>query len=61
MDLVYECFAKLGLRYICVLADGQYAGMVWKLLDKGRNPANVLQLHRKMFVKYVRELEEANR
>lgn len=28
MDLVYECFAKLGLRYICVLNDGQYAGMV---------------------------------
>ncbi len=28
MDLVYECFAKLGLRYICVLRDGQYAGMV---------------------------------
>ena len=28
MDLVYECFAKLGLRYICVLRDGQYTGMV---------------------------------
>lgn len=28
MDLVYECFAKLGLRYVCVLKDGQYAGMV---------------------------------
>lgn len=28
MDLVYECFAKLGLRYICVLRDGKYAGMV---------------------------------
>lgn len=28
MDLVYECFAKLGLRYICVLKDGKYAGMV---------------------------------
>lgn len=28
MDLVYECFAKLGLRYICVLRDGRYAGMV---------------------------------
>jgi hypothetical protein len=28
MDLVYECFAKLGLRYICVLRNGQYAGMV---------------------------------
>lgn len=28
MDLVYECFAKLGLRYICVLKNGKYAGMV---------------------------------
>jgi chloride channel 3/4/5 len=32
MDLVYECFAKLGLRYICVLRNGQYAGMVRKSL-----------------------------
>lgn len=31
MDLVYECFVKLGLRYICVLQDGQYAGMVSRL------------------------------
>ncbi|KAI0391319.1 voltage-gated chloride channel-like protein [Xylariaceae sp. FL0594] len=43
MDLVYECFAKLGLRYICVLKNGRYAGMT----------------HKKRFVKYVRELEEA--
>jgi len=28
MDLVYECFVKLGLRYICILRDGRYAGMV---------------------------------
>jgi chloride channel 3/4/5 len=28
MDLVYECFAKLGLRYICVTKEGKYAGMV---------------------------------
>jgi chloride channel 3/4/5 len=28
MDLVYECFVKLGLRYICVLKDGKYAGLV---------------------------------
>ncbi|KAF2205262.1 voltage-gated protein/chloride channel-like protein [Delitschia confertaspora ATCC 74209] len=41
MDLVYECFVKLGLRYICVLKDGQYAGLV----------------HKKAFVKYVKELE----
>jgi chloride channel 3/4/5 len=31
MDLVYECFVKLGLRYICVLRDGRYAGMVCTL------------------------------
>ncbi|KOS19009.1 H(+)/Cl(-) exchange transporter 3 [Escovopsis weberi] len=42
MDLVYECFAKLGLRYICVLRDGKYAGMI----------------HKKTMVKYMRELEE---
>lgn len=42
MDLVYECFVKLGLRYICVLKDGRYAGMT----------------HKKQFVKYMRELEE---
>lgn len=28
MDLVYECFVKLGLRYICVVQDGRYAGLV---------------------------------
>ena len=43
MDLVFQCFVKLGLRYICVLKDGQYAGMV----------------HKKTFVKYIKELEEA--
>jgi chloride channel 3/4/5 len=32
MDLVYECFAKLGLRYICVVREGQYVGMVSCLL-----------------------------
>ncbi|KAK7717403.1 hypothetical protein SLS64_002895 [Diaporthe eres] len=42
MDLVYECFVKLGLRYICVLRDGKYAGMT----------------HKKTFVKYMRELEK---
>ncbi|KAI8942027.1 hypothetical protein NX059_000134 [Plenodomus lindquistii] len=41
MDLVYECFVKLGLRYICVLRDGRYAGLV----------------HKKTFVKYIKELE----
>ncbi len=28
MDLVYECFAKLGLRYVCVLKEGRFAGLV---------------------------------
>ena len=42
MDLVFQCFVKLGLRYVCVLRDGQYAGLV----------------HKKAFVKYIKELEE---
>ncbi|KAI5459877.1 chloride channel protein 3 [Mariannaea sp. PMI_226] len=41
MDLVYELFSKLGLRYICVLKDGKYAGMT----------------HKKTFVRYMREHE----
>ena len=41
MDLVYQCFGKLGLRYICVLSDGEYRGMV----------------HKKAFVRYVKTLE----
>ncbi|KAK0709024.1 chloride channel [Lasiosphaeria miniovina] len=45
MDLVYECFVKLGLRYICILRDGRYAGMT----------------HKKTFVKYIRELEKEQR
>jgi chloride channel 3/4/5 len=45
MDLVYQCFVKLGLRYMCVLKDGQFAGMV----------------HKKSFVKYVKELEKKER
>jgi len=45
MDLVYQCFVKLGLRYMCVLKDGQFAGMV----------------HKKSFVKYVKELEKEER
>ena len=43
MDLVFQCFVKLGLRYICVLKDGRYMGLV----------------HKKAFVKYIKELEEA--
>jgi len=42
MDLVYECFVKLGLRFVCVTKEGRYAGLV----------------HKKTFVKYMRELEE---
>lgn len=42
MDLVFECFVKLGLRYICVLREGRFAGMV----------------HKKTFVKYVKEVEK---
>ena len=45
LSLVYQCFVKLGLRYICVLREGQYAGL----------------LHKKAFVKYVRELEKESR
>ncbi|KAL2753609.1 hypothetical protein ACRALDRAFT_1044118 [Sodiomyces alcalophilus JCM 7366] len=45
MDLVYECFSKLGLRYVCVLKNGRYAGMV----------------HKKTFVKYIRELKHAQK
>ncbi|KAI1000911.1 H(+)/Cl(-) exchange transporter 3 [Podosphaera aphanis] len=40
MDLVYECFAKLGLRYVCVLRKGRYVGLI----------------HKKTFVCYVRQL-----
>ncbi|KAK1524937.1 voltage gated chloride channel, partial [Colletotrichum abscissum] len=32
MDLVYECFVKLGLRFVCVLKNGRYAGMVRNFL-----------------------------
>ncbi|KAK4983843.1 hypothetical protein LTR50_006970 [Elasticomyces elasticus] len=42
MDLVFECFVKLGLRYICVLKEGRFAGLV----------------HKKAFVKYIKELEQ---
>ncbi|KAK4561731.1 hypothetical protein LTR86_004410 [Recurvomyces mirabilis] len=42
MDLVFECFVKLGLRYICVLKEGRYAGLV----------------HKKRFVHYIKEVRE---
>jgi chloride channel 3/4/5 len=44
MDLVYQCFVKLGLRYICVLSDGEFRGMV----------------HKKAFVRYVKTLEHSS-
>ncbi len=28
LELVHECFVKLGLRYVCMLRDGKFAGMV---------------------------------
>ncbi|PPJ59954.1 hypothetical protein CBER1_09884 [Cercospora berteroae] len=45
MDLVFECFAKMGLRYICVLHEGKYAGMV----------------HKKAFVRYVKAVQDEDR
>nr|XP_036584710.1 voltage gated chloride channel [Colletotrichum truncatum]KAF6794360.1 voltage gated chloride channel [Colletotrichum truncatum] len=36
MDLVYECFVKLGLRYICVLKNGRYAGMVSQVVEQSK-------------------------
>ena len=45
MDLVFECFVKLGLRYICVLREGKFYGM----------------LHKKTFVRYVKQLEKEQR
>ncbi len=41
MDLVYQCFVKLGLRYMCVLDEGEYRGMV----------------HKKAFVRYCKTME----
>ena len=41
MDLVYQCFVKLGLRYMCVLEEGEYRGMV----------------HKKAFVRYCKTME----
>lgn len=45
LELVYELFSKLGLRYLCVLDGGRFAGLV----------------HKKAFVRYVKELEHAER
>jgi chloride channel 3/4/5 len=43
MDLVFQCFVKLGLRYICVLNEGEFRGMV----------------HKKAFVRYIKTLEHS--
>jgi chloride channel 3/4/5 len=60
MDLVYECFVKLGLRYVCVTKDGRYAGLVSLLspFSIQKLKLTTLQTHKKTFVKYMRELEE---
>ncbi|PGG99911.1 hypothetical protein AJ80_09266 [Polytolypa hystricis UAMH7299] len=42
INLVYQCFVKLGLRYMCVLRNGQYAGLV----------------HKKSFVKFMKEQDQ---
>lgn len=63
MDLVYECFVKLGLRYVCVTRDGRYAGLVsphcpFLTLIYLSSANMIAQIHKKTFVKYIRELEE---
>lgn len=59
MDLVYECFVKLGLRFVCVLKNGRYAGMVsWTILIEQDAEADSMQVHKKSFVRYMRDLEE---
>jgi chloride channel 3/4/5 len=63
MDLVYECFVKLGLRYICVLRDGKYAGMVRVFLETlscWTSFADDLQVHKKAFVKYCKDLDDTH-
>ena len=60
MDLVYECFVKLGLRYICVLRDGRYAGLVRHSMRTVFRcvTLTVSQVHKKAFVKYIKKLKE---
>jgi chloride channel 3/4/5 len=41
MELVFELFSKLGLRYLCIVDGGKYVGVV----------------HKKMFLAYLRGLE----
>lgn len=42
MELVFELFSKLGLRYLCIVDGGKYVGVV----------------HKKMFLAYLRGLEK---
>jgi len=41
MELVFELFSKLGLRYLCMVDEGKYVGVV----------------HKKMFLAYLKELD----
>jgi chloride channel 3/4/5 len=41
MELVFELFSKLGLRYLCIVDEGRYVGVV----------------HKKAFLAYLKELE----
>ncbi|KAF3221970.1 hypothetical protein TWF192_009626 [Orbilia oligospora] len=45
MELVYELFVKLGLRFLCITQEGQFAGMV----------------HKKDLLKYLKNLEPHSR
>jgi hypothetical protein len=45
MELVFELFSKLGLRYLCIIENGKYIGVV----------------HKKMFLAYLKELETKSR
>jgi CBS domain-containing protein len=42
MELVFELFSKLGLRYLCIVDGGKYLGVV----------------HKKMFLAYLKSLEK---
>ena len=42
MELVFELFSKLGLRYLCMVDGGKYVGVV----------------HKKLFLAYLQGLEK---
>ena len=61
MDLVYECFVKLGLRYVCVTKEGRYAGLVSEpqsIVKRLSAKISPKQTHKKTFAKYMWELEQ---